>query len=273
MRIWTLAKTCAPPAAPSGWVSVCSFEERRAARPDGSPVRSGCSTRQRDCVEQGYLLLPVAEQHLAAGDGEAAYVTAAGAAEIGDRFGEADLIACARHLQGRALMQQGQVQAGARAAGRGHGRGHRGGAVAHHDGSDLLQRDRGLPAGVRVGPCPRVDLRAGAVVRAATRDGRLHRHLPGASRGDHAAARRLARTRSRRRGAPASVSPRESTSSPPPRRSTSKPRCTACEGSSRRPRRRTEMRAGGDGNRSRDWPCCGWPKDARTPRPLRSAAS
>ena len=28
------------------------------------------------------------------------------------RFGEADLIACARHLQGRALMQQGQVEQG-----------------------------------------------------------------------------------------------------------------------------------------------------------------
>lgn len=67
---------------------------------------------ERDCVEQGYLLLPVAEQHLTAGDYETAYTTAAGAAEIGDRFRDPDLIACARHVQGRALMLQMQVQKG-----------------------------------------------------------------------------------------------------------------------------------------------------------------
>jgi DNA-binding CsgD family transcriptional regulator len=65
-----------------------------------------------DCVEHGYLLLPVVEQHLGAGDSEAAYATAAAAAEIGDRFGDADLIACARHLQGRVLVQRGQVGQG-----------------------------------------------------------------------------------------------------------------------------------------------------------------
>ncbi len=67
---------------------------------------------EHDCVEQGYLLLPVAEQHLAAGDWEDAYATAARAAEIGDRFREADLIACARHLQGRALVLQGRGEEG-----------------------------------------------------------------------------------------------------------------------------------------------------------------
>ena len=66
----------------------------------------------RDCVEQGYLLLPVVQQQLGAGDCDAAFATAADAAEIGDRFGEADLIACARHLQGLARMQQGQVGPG-----------------------------------------------------------------------------------------------------------------------------------------------------------------
>jgi hypothetical protein len=65
-----------------------------------------------DCVEHGYLLLPGAEQHLGVGDSDAAFTAAGAAAEIGGRFGDADLIACARHLEGRALIQKGQIQAG-----------------------------------------------------------------------------------------------------------------------------------------------------------------
>jgi DNA-binding CsgD family transcriptional regulator len=67
---------------------------------------------EQECVEEGYLLLPVADQHLDAGDCEAAYATLARAAEIGDRFEEPDLIACARHLQGQVRIRQGQVDAG-----------------------------------------------------------------------------------------------------------------------------------------------------------------
>lgn len=67
---------------------------------------------QHECAERGYLLLPTVEQHLAAGECAAAYAAAAGAAEIGERCGEADLIACARHLQGRVRIQQGQVAEG-----------------------------------------------------------------------------------------------------------------------------------------------------------------
>jgi DNA-binding CsgD family transcriptional regulator/tetratricopeptide (TPR) repeat protein len=66
----------------------------------------------RDCVEAGYLHLPEAEQHLALGECQAAYASAARAAEIGDSFGDADLTACARHIQGRALMEQGQMGRG-----------------------------------------------------------------------------------------------------------------------------------------------------------------
>lgn len=52
------------------------------------------------------------EQHLDAGDCEAASAIAADAAAIGSRFGETDLIAIARHLQGRASIQQGYVTTG-----------------------------------------------------------------------------------------------------------------------------------------------------------------
>jgi tetratricopeptide (TPR) repeat protein len=65
-----------------------------------------------DCVEHGYLLLPAAEQHLGRGRTGEAETTAAQAAAIGERFGNADLIACARHLQGRALLRRGRLQDG-----------------------------------------------------------------------------------------------------------------------------------------------------------------
>lgn len=65
-----------------------------------------------DCPEEGYLLVPVAERHLAEGDGEAAHAAAAGAAAVGERFADADLVACARHLQGRARIRQGRIPAG-----------------------------------------------------------------------------------------------------------------------------------------------------------------
>ncbi|MGD9509134.1 MAG: LuxR C-terminal-related transcriptional regulator [Geminicoccaceae bacterium] len=69
-------------------------------------------SEQPDCAERGYLLLAAVEQHLAAGDYSAAYAAAATAIEIGERCGEADLIACARHDQGRIRLQQGQVERG-----------------------------------------------------------------------------------------------------------------------------------------------------------------
>jgi len=65
-----------------------------------------------DCAEQGYLLLPVAEHHLRAGEDDDAYAVAARAAEIGERFEEPDLTAFARQQQGRALMRQGHVDRG-----------------------------------------------------------------------------------------------------------------------------------------------------------------
>jgi ATP/maltotriose-dependent transcriptional regulator MalT len=65
-----------------------------------------------DCVEEGYLLLPVAEEQLEEGNSEAAYAIAADACDIGSRFGETDLVAIARHLQGRAWIQQGRVANG-----------------------------------------------------------------------------------------------------------------------------------------------------------------
>jgi DNA-binding CsgD family transcriptional regulator/tetratricopeptide (TPR) repeat protein len=67
---------------------------------------------ERDCVEQGYLLLPSVLQHLEAGDLEAASAGAKKAGEFGERFAEAELIAAAQLLQGRVLLRRGQVDSG-----------------------------------------------------------------------------------------------------------------------------------------------------------------
>ena len=66
----------------------------------------------RECVEQGYLLLPVAFQRGAAGDFEGAAATAATAVEIGERFSDADLVALAAHMQGEILVRSGRLREG-----------------------------------------------------------------------------------------------------------------------------------------------------------------
>jgi DNA-binding CsgD family transcriptional regulator len=68
----------------------------------------------RDCVERGYLLIPVVLQHVFGGEHEAAYAAAAEAAEIGQRFADQDLVAIALMEQGHALVRQGQVAEGLR---------------------------------------------------------------------------------------------------------------------------------------------------------------
>ena len=66
----------------------------------------------RECAEQGYLLTPVVEEQIAAGELDAAYACATRAVVIGERCGDADLIACARHQQGRIRVEQGRVEEG-----------------------------------------------------------------------------------------------------------------------------------------------------------------
>jgi DNA-binding CsgD family transcriptional regulator len=66
----------------------------------------------RDCVEKGYLLLPLMFQHEAAGDHEAAIAAVADAAAIGERFDDADLFALATHDRGILLIKQGRVLEG-----------------------------------------------------------------------------------------------------------------------------------------------------------------
>jgi DNA-binding NarL/FixJ family response regulator len=67
-----------------------------------------------ECAERGWLLIPVWLAQMAAGDWEAGHDTAAEAAAIGERFGDADLLWLARDEQGRALLGGGRLRDGLR---------------------------------------------------------------------------------------------------------------------------------------------------------------
>ena len=69
---------------------------------------------ERDCVERGYLLIPDLLGHVAGGDHESAYAVASEAAEIGTRFGDADLVALVVQEQGHALVRLGRAEEGLR---------------------------------------------------------------------------------------------------------------------------------------------------------------
>ena len=100
-------------AARSGfWLALNSLLHGQVGPATGWLARARRLIESRDCVEHGYLLLPLAEEKLAEGKTDDAQTAATSACEIGVRFNDVDLIACARHLQGRALVQRGQVSEG-----------------------------------------------------------------------------------------------------------------------------------------------------------------
>ena len=64
------------------------------------------------CVEQGWLLCASARQRVAQGDVVSAHALFAEAAQIAARFGNRDLLALARHGEGRSLLFMNQAAAG-----------------------------------------------------------------------------------------------------------------------------------------------------------------
>jgi DNA-binding CsgD family transcriptional regulator len=96
------------------WVGLRLLFRGEAGRATGWLARAQrlLDRQARECAEQGYLLLPVVEQLLAAGDYAAAHANASHAAAIGERCGDTDLIACTRHQLGRIGILQGEVETG-----------------------------------------------------------------------------------------------------------------------------------------------------------------
>ena len=65
-----------------------------------------------DCVERGYMLIPVAIRCFREGDTTGAFATFREAVKIGERFGNKDLVTLARQGQGRALIRGGELTQG-----------------------------------------------------------------------------------------------------------------------------------------------------------------
>ena len=96
------------------WLAVGLLDRGEIAPGSGWIARASrlLDEGQHDCVEQGYLLLPVARQRVLEGDCTTAYAISSQAAEIGERFGDLDLVTLARSVQGRALIGQEKTAEG-----------------------------------------------------------------------------------------------------------------------------------------------------------------
>jgi DNA-binding NarL/FixJ family response regulator len=94
------------------WLALTTLSRGETGQSNAWTSRGQRLIEDHDCAERGYLALTVAEQQLREGHADAAAATAGQAVAIGESFGDADLMAAARHVQGRALIDQGHVVAG-----------------------------------------------------------------------------------------------------------------------------------------------------------------
>jgi DNA-binding NarL/FixJ family response regulator len=96
------------------WLAFGLLNRGELARGGGwlARARRLLDDSQLDCVEQGYLLLPLALQRFAEGDVAAAYAIFGQAAKLGDRFGDRDLATLARAGRGQALLRLGETAEG-----------------------------------------------------------------------------------------------------------------------------------------------------------------
>lgn len=98
------------------WIGHCFMFRGETVRGTGWFARAKrlLDITGEDCVEHGYLRIPDLLQQLGRGNHDAAVRIAEEAAEIGERFDEADLIWLARDGKAKALLMLGRVEEGLR---------------------------------------------------------------------------------------------------------------------------------------------------------------
>jgi len=98
----------------AGWLGTNLAMQGELGRAGGwlSRARRLVEREGRECVEQGYLLIPAIFEHEARGDIEAAISTAGEVMRIAERFGDADLLAIAAQGQGTLLAAHGRAKEG-----------------------------------------------------------------------------------------------------------------------------------------------------------------
>jgi len=96
------------------WLGFVLMNVGERARAGGwfARARKLLDDNPRPCVEQGYLLMPDGIQLVIEDDPAGAYAKFEEADRIAQRFGDADLLAFARHGRGRALIRLGEIAAG-----------------------------------------------------------------------------------------------------------------------------------------------------------------
>lgn len=96
------------------WLSFGLLQQGAMAQSVGWLARANRIVHDRhlDCVECGYLHLPVALQSMGSADYRTAYEHFDRARQIADRFADADLAALGRLGRGQALLRMGEVSQG-----------------------------------------------------------------------------------------------------------------------------------------------------------------
>jgi DNA-binding CsgD family transcriptional regulator len=96
------------------WLGLCLLFTGKVARSSGWLARAQAHVDSEADLdaEAGLLLIPQIERQLSEGNWQSAQVTAKRAVDIGEKYGDADLSACARHQHGRALIGAYQVDDG-----------------------------------------------------------------------------------------------------------------------------------------------------------------
>ena len=92
------------------WLGFGLMNRGETARAGGwlARARRLLDEGEHDCVEQGYLLVPVALQGLFEGDGASAYAAFEQVGKVGARFGDRDLVVLSQLGRGQALTMLGK---------------------------------------------------------------------------------------------------------------------------------------------------------------------